>query len=101
MESIRANLKARALNAMSKTDSGDQTDAVKTIMVGSILLVISLVVAIFMFPVLTSGVAAATADTNTEPRDATLLGLLPTIFVVTLILGSIGTIFVGIKQFRA
>ncbi len=38
------------------------------------------------------------ADTNTADRDATLLGLLPTIFVVVLIVGSLAVLFVGIKK---
>src|SRR5688572_18851202 len=55
---------------------------VQQIAIGSILLVVSFVIALVMYPILTSAVAEAQADNNSTASQVTLLGLLPTIFII-------------------
>lgn len=80
-------------------DTGAQS-AISQIAVGTILTVVSLVVALTILPTLTSSVATAQADGNLSATASTLLGLLPTVVVVGLLISGIGFMIGGIRKLR-
>lgn len=96
---VVANASRRTMLATMREERAD-IDAMKDIAVGFILLGIALVIALAFWPIITSSVAAAKADTNTSTTQGTLLGLIPTVLVVILLVGAIGFLFKGIQQFR-
>jgi uncharacterized membrane protein required for colicin V production len=68
-------------------------------MVGSILFAIAMVVALAFYPVITSSVKRGTTDANSTSTNNNLLNLIPTIFVIVLLVAAIGFLFVGIRGF--
>lgn len=97
------NLLAHARLAGSKfhLDIGAQSNPVKDVAVGFILIAVALVIALTILPVITSAVATAQADGNISSADATLLGLLPTMLIVGLVGGAVAFLFRAFKSLRA
>lgn len=70
------------------------------ILLGSITLALAFVVSLVFFPIITSSVATAQADSNTTSQDSAMLALLPTIFVVVLVVAGVNRLVSGIRSFR-
>lgn len=83
------------------TDVGAQSNPVKDVAVGFILIAVALVISLTILPVITSAVATAQADPNVSASDSTLLGLLPTMLIVGLVGGGVAFLFRAFKQIRA
>ena len=90
----------RAMLSMAREEAASG-DAMKDIAISFVLLGIALVIALTFWPVITSSVAEAQADTNTTGSTDTLLGLIPLLLVVILLIGCIGFLFKGIQSFRS
>lgn len=88
----------RAMLAMAREESAD-AGPVKDVMIGSILLVVSYVVALTLYPILTSQVKTAQSNANSTSTNNTLLGLLPTLFIIVLVVAGVGFLFKGLKGF--
>lgn len=91
------NVSRRTALAMLKEDKAD-IQVVKDIAVGVILLVVSYVIALSMWPILTAAIATAQADGNTTTTQSTLLGLIGTIVIVILVVLGIGYLFRGLQS---
>lgn len=89
----------RAMLALAREESAN-VDAMKDIAVSFILLALALVIALAFWPIITSSVKTATNDANTSTTQGTLLGLIPTVLVAVLLIGSIGFLIKGIHTFR-
>lgn len=92
---------ARMAGAKLHADIGAQSNPVKDVAVGFILIAVALVIALTILPVITSAVATAQADGNISSADATLLGLLPTMLIVGLVGGAVAFLFRAFKSLRA
>lgn len=79
-------------------DIGAQSNPVKDVAVGFILIAVALVIALTILPVITSAVATAQADGNISSADGTLLGLLPTMLIVGLVGGAVAFLFRAFKN---
>lgn len=107
MESQRLVLEERRQTARMnpvlafKDDEAAVGDEVKSIAIGTILIVISLVVALTVLPTLTSSVATAQGDANVTATQSTLLGLIPTMVIVALVISGVGFLFKGLKGIRS
>lgn len=88
------------LNKMAE-DARAEGNPVKDIAVGFILISVALVIALVMLPVVTSAIATAQADPNVTGANDTLLGLIPTVLIVSLLLGGVAFLFRGFKQLRS
>lgn len=88
----------RAMLALAREEKAD-AGPVKDVMIGSILLVVSYVVALTLYPILTSQVKTAQSNANSTSTNNTLLGLLPTIFIIVLVVAGVGFLFKGLKGF--
>lgn len=77
-----------------------ESNPIKTVAVGFILIGIALVIALTILPVITSAVNTAAGDGNISASDATLLRLLPTLLIVGLLAGGVAFLFQGFKQVR-
>lgn len=98
--SQEATLSRRGMLAVVREERAE-VDAMRDIAVGFILIGIALVIALAFWPIITSSVAVAKADTNTSTTQGTLLGLIPTVLVVVLLVGAIGFLLKGINHLRS
>jgi heme/copper-type cytochrome/quinol oxidase subunit 2 len=91
----------RAALALAREEAAvlDTSNPATFIMVGSILFAIAMVVALAFYPVITSSVKRGTTDANSTSTNNNLLNLIPTIFVIVLLVAAIGFLFVGIRGF--
>lgn len=97
-QSLIAN--ARLAGAKFHMDTGAQSNPVKDVAVGFILIAVALVIALTILPVITSAVTTAQGDANVSASDATLLGLLPTMLIVGLVGGAVAFLFRAFKNLR-
>lgn len=81
-------------------DTVAESNPIKTVAVGFILIGISLVIALTILPVITAAVEAAATDGNLSATDAVLLRLIPTLLIVGLLAGGVAFLFQGFKQVR-
>lgn len=107
MESLRSVLQARRAEAQSKPvlrqfkdDEDAIGDEVRSIAIGTILIVISFVISLTVLPTLTSAVATAQSDPNVSSTDSTLLGLVPTMVIVALVVAGVGFLFKGLRGLK-
>jgi hypothetical protein len=91
--SRRATLKAMR-------DEKAQVNPVAEIAIGGILFAIAILIVLRFYPLMTSVVAEAQADANSTASDNSLLGLLPTLFVVFLLMGGVSLVIHGIKGLK-
>ena len=82
-------------------DIGAQSNPIKDVAVGFILIAVALVIALTILPVITSAVATAQGDANVSTADGTLLGLIPTMLIVGLVGGGVAFLFRAFKNLRA
>ena len=92
---------AQGVGAKLHADIGAQSNPVKDVAVGFILIAVALVIALTILPVITAAVATAQADGNISSADSTLLGLLPTMLIVGLVGGAVAFLFRAFKSLRA
>lgn len=78
-----------------------ESNPVKEVAVGFILIGIALVIALTILPVITSSVNTAQTDGNISASDSTLLGLLPTLLIVGLLAGGVVFLFRGFKSMKS
>lgn len=97
-DNAKTGFKAR-LRMLLKEDRA-QSEPVKDVAVGFILIGVSLVIALTILPVITSSVNTAQSDPNVSATDGTLLGLLPTLLIVGLIAGGVAFLFRGFSRIR-
>lgn len=91
----------RSLRAALTDESGQssQKAAVDT-MIGIILLAFTIVIGLQFYPMVTSAVADAKADPNSSADDVRNLVLIPTIFILAILLVAIAFLFRGFREFR-
>lgn len=82
------------------TDIGAQSNPVREIAIGFILIAIAMVIALTVLPVVTSAVETAATDGNLSASDATLLRLIPTSLIVGLLGGAVAFLFRGFQAIR-
>lgn len=87
------------LEAMA-ADNRAESNPVRDIAVGFILMAIALLIALVILPIVASSVATAQADTNITGANDTLLGLIPTLLIVALVLGAVGFLFRGFRGLK-
>lgn len=92
---------AQQTGAKFFTDIGAESNPVKDVAVGFILIAIALVIALTILPIITAAVATSQADPNVTAADGTLLGLLPTLLIVGLVGGGVSFLFRAFKNMRA
>lgn len=97
---VPANLLAMmvSLLAMPKSLRDDRAqNPIKDLAIAGILFAVAILITLVILPLITSQVSTAQADPNVTSTDGTLLGLIPTMFIVGIV-GS-GVAFL-VKGFR-
>lgn len=92
---------AGAVGRKFHQDIGAESNPVKDVAVGFILIAIALVIALTILPVITSAVNTAQGDANVSASDGTLLGLLPTLLIVGLVGGGVAFLFRAFKNIKS
>lgn len=92
---------ARAQVKRFAPDMDAQSNPIKDVAVGFILIAVALVIALTILPVITAAVATAAADPNVSAADGTLLTLIPTMLIVGLLGGGVAFLFRAFKQVKA
>ena len=72
--------------------------AMTDIAVGGILVIISFVIVLAFWPVLTGSINTAQDDANTSSTAGTVLGLIPLVFSAALLISGIAFLVRGVKQ---
>lgn len=86
----------RLKNRLRNDDA--QTNPIREVAVGFILIGVALVISLVFLPVITSQVAEAQNDSNISGSDDTLLGLLPTLLIVGLVGGGVVFLFRAFRR---
>lgn len=82
-------------------DMEAESNPIKDVAVGFILIAVALVIALTILPVITAAVATAAADPNVSAADGTLLTLIPTMLIVGLLGGGVAFLFRAFKAVKA
>lgn len=97
-----ADLKTDELLAMFGTKSLRRDtraeSAMSEIAIGGILVILSFVIVLAFWPILTSSINTAQDDPNTSSTSGTVLGLIPLTFAAALLIAGIAFLVRGIKS---
>ncbi len=77
-----------------------ESNPVKDIAIGFILIAIAFVLALVIFPIVADSVAAAQASTNVTGSTDTLLGLIPLLLAVGLLVGALVFLIRGFRDLK-
>lgn len=72
--------------------------AMSDIAIGGILVILSFVIVLAFWPVLTSSINTAQDDPNTTSTSGTVLGLIPLTFAAALLISGIAFLVKGVRQ---